>query len=139
MSECQNYDGRLNHYGYGVVTVGKERVLAHRLAWAMHNGADPTGKVVMHSCDNPACVNPEHLSLGTPAQNSADMAAKGRSTRGTRNPMAKLCPSHVRTIRSMRTHGLTGVQVAKLFGVSQATISSIMSGTRWSWVPSIVL
>ena len=74
--------------GYGLFSLRGNRVMAHRVAWAIHNAKPlPAGKVVMHSCDNPRCCNPAHLVLGSQVQNLADRDAKGRTPLG-RSPMA---------------------------------------------------
>jgi hypothetical protein len=80
---CWQWTGYKNHLGYGRANVtlerGKAKLMAvHRLAWMHHCGPVPAGQVVMHICDNPACINPAHLQLGTQADNLADMRAKGR-------------------------------------------------------------
>ena len=91
------------------------------------------GTVVRHTCDNPRCINPKHLLLGTVQDNIDDMVARGRNrgASGERNSMAKLTDEQVRVIRSMyvrnsKTHGT--VALSKLFGVSQTGISSIVRG-----------
>ena len=68
--------------GYGLYRVNGTRKMAHRYAWELVNGPIPAGMCVLHSCDNPPCCNPDHLFLGTHAENMADMVRKGRSTRG---------------------------------------------------------
>jgi hypothetical protein len=78
MSPCQEFIGARISSGYGAVRFGRATVLAHRLAYAMHYGVDPAGKFVCHRCDNPPCVNPEHLFLGSPRDNVIDMHKKGR-------------------------------------------------------------
>lgn len=72
-------------YPYGVFRIGGKEFLAHRIAYLLAKGAMPAGYVVMHACDNGVCCNPEHLSLGTKRENSADMVRKGRSPRGDRH------------------------------------------------------
>ncbi len=83
-SDCQEIVGRHQPNGYAQVWLGGTYVYAHRLSWALHSGADPAGKVVMHTCDNPSCVNPEHLKLGTQGDNMRDCAAKGRIRGGAK-------------------------------------------------------
>lgn len=80
--DCHVWTSAKTRQGYGVFFVAGRTLLAHRLA-ACLNGADPLAQVVMHSCDNPSCVNPAHLSEGTPKLNSDDMIAKGRAPRPT--------------------------------------------------------
>ncbi len=118
----------MNTNGYGFVTVGGRRVAAHRLAWALHNGADPTGKVVMHTCDNPPCINPEHLVLGTHADNVADKVRKGRSCFGERSGTSKLTWAKVRAIRAA-----TGTlsEIGSMFGVHLSNVSLIRRGLTW--------
>lgn len=133
--ECQEYEGVIGKHGYGQVRLSGKSVYAHRLAWALNNGADPTGKVVMHTCDNRKCVNPEHLRLGTQAENVADMDQKDRrrtvAYAGEGNGNSKLTASQVAEIRSLM--GVeTQVSLAKRFGVSQAHVSKIQAGVAWS-------
>lgn len=82
MHDCQEFRGCRIKKGYGQVNMNGRTVYAHRLAYALHYGEDPTGKCVLHKCDNPPCVNPDHLFLGTQADNVRDMWAKGRARPG---------------------------------------------------------
>jgi hypothetical protein len=103
---------------------------ANRIAWELTNGPIPAGMLVCHRCDNPPCCNPTHLFLGTPAENSADMARKGRAKtlRGTQQKDAKLSAASVLEIRAS---GKTQDELASQFGVSQSLISRIRSRHRW--------
>lgn len=83
---CWEWKRATNSMGYGVLTVNYRTAYAHRLAWEMENGPIPDGALVLHRCDNPRCVRPDHLFLGTHADNMADMTAKGRHRYGENRP-----------------------------------------------------
>ncbi len=134
MTPCQLFDGRLDVKGYGRVYLDGKYVKAHRLAWALHNGADPEGKVVRHMCHNPPCVNPEHLEIGTPRDNSRDMVTSGRSHVGTRNHNSKLTDGDVVKIRALSDGGMPDREAAKLFGVSHGCIGFIVRRESWTHV-----
>jgi hypothetical protein len=114
----------------------------HALSWVLANGRPvPDGKVICHTCDTPACVNPDHLWDGTDADNAKDKAKKGRSTRGAthglftrgeRNGLAKLSETDIPRIRQS-IQGPTAL--ARLYGVSPATICAVRKGRIWSHVP----
>ena len=76
--DCWEWHGTLRADGYGQIRIGASNVLAHRLAWQLAVGPIPDDLCVLHRCDNPPCVNPDHLWLGTHADNMHDMFAKGR-------------------------------------------------------------
>ena len=121
--------------GYGLFKMPRPRrnVLSHRLAWELAHGAIPSGILVCHRCDNPPCCNPEHLFLGSPADNSRDMVAKGRHSHGERVPSSKLTAEQVRFIRHANRDGLFRQKdLCELFAVSPAQISRIIAGTRWA-------
>lgn len=125
--------------GYGVLsaggvrTVGQDRSLAHRYSWTLANGPIPDGLLVLHKCDNPPCVNPAHLFLGTHGDNARDKIAKGRGHRpwqfGDRNPRRILTTADVLDIR--RQPQVPRKQLADLYGVSVATITSVRGGRNW--------
>lgn len=81
-SGCWNWTGKRNEFGYGIITVNGTETRAHRAMYFMLNPGDDRSKVVMHTCDNPRCINPDHLSLGTQQENMMDMHNKGRAKGG---------------------------------------------------------
>lgn len=123
--------------GYGQIKVPSQRrqVYAHRVAYELSKGPIPIGRLVCHTCDNPKCVNPDHLFLGSAKDNLQDMKRKDRHLRGDRNAKAVLTESQVREIRGLSDTGYRQHELAKRFGVSQMTISRIVRGERWTHVP----
>lgn len=122
--------------GYGLLVVDHRPKGAHRLSYQEFRGAIPSGMFVCHRCDQPLCINPAHLWLGTPAENSADMATKGRVVppRGEKNGRAKLSSGVVAKIRHRLASGETQRSVAKSLGLDPSTISDINTGRSWSSV-----
>jgi signal transduction protein with GAF and PtsI domain len=100
----------------------------------LFRGALPPGLDVCHRCDVRACVNPEHLFLGTRAVNMADAVAKGRTARGERQHLAKLCSDDVRQIRARAARGESGPALAKEFGVSRRAVLSVLTRRTWAHV-----
>ena len=132
--DCWNWTASKDRKGYGQIMVDYVPMGAHRASWLLHRGDLPPGMMVCHDCDNPGCVNPEHLFLGTAAANSADMVRKGRSTRGIKSANAKLNPDKVREIRRMCRAGMSQYEAGRVMGVSRSAIAHIMQGSRWSHV-----
>ena len=123
--------------GYGVFRVSSSRVdLAHRVAWEIAHGCVPGGMGVLHRCDNPACVNADHLFLGTQRDNVADMLAKGRRGIfvGSANGRAKLTELDVRRVWNLHRSGWTGKRIASELGVGQSRISGILTRKNWAHV-----
>lgn len=122
--------------GYGSIGYGDKMVLAHRLSWELHNGPTHEELCVLHKCDAPACVNPDHLFLGTHADNMTDMTKKGRRVStprsGESNGRAKLTVAQVRDIRARE--GQSQRALAKEFGLGQTQISHILSGKGWAHI-----
>jgi hypothetical protein len=123
--------------GYGMLGVGNRPRGAHRVAWEVNHGPIPPGLFVLHRCDNRGCVRPDHLFLGTPADNTADMMAKSRNgvnpapLKGTRHSKAKLTDAKVRIIRaSDATHTALGFR----YGVTKQVISAVRKGKTWKHV-----
>lgn len=128
---CWLWQGAKDDDGYGFI---KRRdgvqYRAHRLSYEMHQGWISPGYFVCHHCDNPSCVNPNHLFAGSHADNTRDMIAKNRQPRlcGEKNAMAKLTDAQVIQIRrDQRSH----VDIAKDFPVSASQIKHIQSGRCW--------
>jgi len=129
---CWVWSGASTKFGYGVMGGPNRTVLyAHRVSHEIHKGEIPTGFVVMHKCDNPKCVNPDHLCVGTHAENIKDCIAKGRSSRGEKNGMARITRLQVDEMRKRVLCGERQCDVAKEYGISKSHISSICNGRRW--------
>lgn len=107
---------------------------AHRVAWILMFGPLFDGAVVCHKCDNPACVRPDHLFVGTHADNMADKVAKGRQTKGEANYNAKLTEGDVREIRALADSGVPNKHIAQQFKLDRSTVSHIRSRKRWAHV-----
>jgi hypothetical protein len=121
--------------GYSEIWDKGKRCLMHRYVYQQDNGPIPEGKVVRHSCDNPRCINPKHLLLGTFDDNMKDRAERGLGCRGEAHHWTRLTDDQVDSIRAS---DLSQPALAKEYGVSQSTISRIRGGRRRNWcAPSI--
>lgn len=140
---CWLWTGLVNNMDYGTFRIGGKSVLVHRFSYELHRGAIPSGMVVMHSCDVPGCVNPDHLKLGTMKDNTQDMMAKGRAKfapcptyvlpvyRGEEHGSAKLTNEQAREIRRRARAGEVGRRLAEEFNVTPTLISAIKVGRIW--------
>lgn len=147
---CWFWTAALDRNGYGKYGLGRRQdgiILAHRQAWILLKGPIPEGKDLLHSCDNPSCVNPEHLSVGDQVANNLDRHIKGRTAKGeTKVKSHKLTPSQVLEIRSIiAQRSVVNVraafgsddrftEIAKKFGVSEATIRDIHKRRIWKHI-----
>lgn len=116
--------------GYGALFCGGrdgQMIRTHRFSWLLHFGPIPDGLLVCHRCDVRRCVRPDHLFLGTQAENMTDKVIKGRAGR-------KLNPQSVREIRDRLRAGESQVAVAKSFSVDPALVWRIGNGKQWGWV-----
>lgn len=130
MSKCIIWKGAKLKGGYGIVRLEGRTQTAHRVAYKKEHGDIPEGMVIMHLCDNPSCVNPAHLQLGTQSQNRQDCVNKGRtnSPSGEAHYNAKLTADIVLEIRSST---LNNAQLANIYGISRRTISDARRGKTW--------
>lgn len=129
---CWEWTGRKLPRGYGSLQVGGCSEYAHVFSWEMHHIAlVPRGKEVCHTCDNPSCVNPDHLWVGTRAENALDMKMKNRSTFGEKSALSKLTEGDVVEIRRSSD---SQTSLAARFHVSQSTISRARIGRCWKRV-----
>lgn len=136
-SGCWEWTASLIGRGYGQFKCAEDpkQQYAHRFSYLIHKGPVPVGKCVLHRCDNPRCVNPEHLFLGTHEDNSQDMKSKGRHLYGEKNDQAILTESDVRSIRMLCiARDLSQSRIGEMFGISQIEVSRIHRRERWSHV-----
>lgn len=138
-SQCWIWVGASNILKYGRIYSRELRRAepAHRFSWRLFRGALSDELDVLHKCDNPKCVNPEHLFLGNQSDNMKDMVSKGRALHriGSTNPNSKLTEENVWWILQLYERRLfTQVELASLFNVTQSMISSILRGDSWSYM-----
>lgn len=130
--DCWEWIGlQLTGAGYGRFKIGNKKYSANRVSYALAYGYVPKDKFVCHSCDNPRCVRPDHLFLGTPADNSNDKISKGRQAYGSRTGTSILKEEQVlRILADTRSQAA----IAAEHGVSKSTIGKIKSGVNWSHI-----
>lgn len=147
---CWNWTATKNPKGYGEFynkLRGSIHTRAHQVSWILHFGDIPSGLQICHRCDNPSCVNPSHLFLGTADDNTRDKIEKGRAKvgriykgenhpqHGTNSKFSKLDEYKVRKIRELRsTTDLTMGELGKMFGVSSGLINNIIQRRKWAWL-----
>jgi hypothetical protein len=134
-SGCWLWRGQLRQDGYGLVWLAGKSRSAHRVAWMLFRGEIDSRLVVCHTCDVRACVNPDHLFLGTPRDNVRDRQKKGRSPVGEEIRTSKLSAEQVSRIKTMLAEGrMYMTELAREYGVTAATISRIARGMSWRHV-----
>jgi hypothetical protein len=132
-AECWEWMRFRNKFGYGRIRVSGVNFLTHRYAWILTHGVIPDDLCVLHRCDNPPCVNPSHLYLGTDADNARDRTERGRYAdfKGEKHPRVKLSEREVLLIRQRLDDGESQTNLAAMFGVTQAMISCIHKRLAW--------
>ncbi len=130
-AECIEFTGYKDRNGYGIVSVSGKNKRAHRVAYETAFGQIPAGLVVRHTCDNPSCVNPDHLRTGTHLDNMRDKVDRGRQAKGDSRSNSKLNDDAVRFIRNSE---LRNSELAEMFNVSRPIISDVRRGKRWAHV-----
>lgn len=130
-SDCWEWQGDRDPHGYGYL----RHIRAHRLAYELQYGTIPEGMNILHRCDNRACVNPNHLFLGTQEMNIYDMVGKQRHVHGERHTSHKLTSQDVRAIRALRSSSRQSYfAIASQFGVSASAIEDIVRRITWKHV-----
>lgn len=134
--ECILFIGHRNEDGYGRIFRNKKLVFVHREVWARDNGSIPPGRVIMHTCDQPNCIQPKHLVMGTQVMNIKDMDEKGRRRAliGSQHRNAVLLEKDIPVIRNFLNLGKTCASIARMYNVSEGLIRHIKKGRIWRHV-----
>lgn len=135
---CWGWKAATNKAGYGIVNFKGKMTLAHRLSWESHFGFIHDDLFVCHKCDNPPCVNPDHLFLGTHRDNMKDRDHKGRGydRNGVKNGRAKLNPSDIKGIKLRYFAGDLRSSIADYYGITETHLYRIVKGTMWKSLES---
>ena len=129
---CWLWMGAISDTGYGGFLLNRRSMSAHRASWILHRGAIEPGKYLCHKCDNRACVNPDHLFLGTQRENMQDCSRKERLGFGEASPAAKLTDQECAKIRGAASGNESQASIARRFGINQSTVSRLLHGKRRS-------
>lgn len=128
--ECHLWSAAKTSQGYGTFNLGGSTTYAHRIAYANQHGNFDKQLCVLHHCDNPPCINPDHLFLGTQADNNRDMRAKGRAVynQGELSSSAKLTNAQALEVRELYAQGsLTQAEIGGRYKIKQPAISAIIT------------
>ena len=133
---CWNWKGSIAGKGYGAIRAPKTRlaIYAHRLSYMYYKGEIPDGMQVCHKCDNPGCVNPDHLFIGSSSDNHLDMKSKDRHLYGERNKQHKLTEAEAESVFDMSDSGMSTYQIAAKLEICQMTAWRILNGHRWQHI-----
>lgn len=125
---CVNWTGERDRDGYGRIGKGRHFVMTHRYSYEMHHGTIPDGLCVMHDCDNPSCINPFHLKVGTNLQNLQEKVSRGRHNRGETCHLSKLNNAAVREIRGS---SLSLAELASIYMITPNTVRRVKQRKAW--------
>lgn len=128
---CWIWKGKPDSAGYGTISINDWPHKAHRISWQITHGELPAGMFVCHHCDNPLCVRPNHLFLGTAQSNKRDCVLKHRHAVGARHPHARLTNEQVCEIRRLATLGTPSSVLAQQFGVAPGHARAVAAGRAW--------
>lgn len=135
---CWDWTGAKDGSGYGSFHFGGRSARAHRVAYELANGPIPADAHLLHTCDNPGCVRPDHLVPGNRFDNMRDASAKGRMHHGERNGQARLSGGQVMAIRERYAAGdVTQARLGQEFGIWQGHVGRIVRGEEWSHLPTM--
>jgi hypothetical protein len=133
-SECWNWKAFKNNKGYGQFTIYKQTIRSHRFSYQLSYGEIPEDKIIRHKCDNPSCVNPKHLEIGTHVDNVADRVNRGRSLFGERHPRTILTEVEVIEILGLKSKA-RAKDLGTKYGVGEGTIHNIWARRSWAHLP----
>ena len=132
MEDCIIFSGRKNSGGYGYIGHSEGVYMAHRLAWMLYNGFNvPKGKVIMHTCDNPPCINPCHLVLGKHKDNTQDCINRGRAKHGLGGRPPKITQDMIEAVDGLRQTGMSAKSACQKIGMSRAQYNNL-KGRKYS-------
>jgi len=136
---CWLWTGTRHHTGYGRIEIQGKSMGAHRAIWILLNGPLRPDQHVCHRCDNPPCVNPDHLFIGTRSDNMRDCVAKGRKNpahpKGESHPRSRLTEASVRAMRVESMRGDSTSVLSERYGISASQVQRIIAGKRWGHIP----
>lgn len=133
---CWEWHSCLDTDGYGLFWLDRTFKRAHRISYILKVGTIPLGLLVCHHCDNPRCVRPDHLFLGTEKDNALDAVKKQRNSAGERSGSARLTYDDVRTLRnSYDPSKRNGTELAHIYNITKANVSSIIHNKTWKVDP----
>lgn len=130
--ECWEWQGNKTPRGYGTIGDRDDSLYAHRLSYIFAHGEIPDGLYILHSCDNPGCVNPAHLRTGTQQDNINDALERGRIPKGEKSTSAKLTQEQAEQIRKLNQEGVSYKRLSKMFSITKSNIAHIVKMRSWN-------